>query len=114
MLKKSRFGSPAWAHAPSTRKRNSKNILNQDLPIFKTVADPFGISSLYEGRWLIEPDIGSIKCTMNLEHLRAQIPEGIELELWTGLLTYNLVRIKMRQSGYAANREIRSMSFTET
>ena len=28
--------------------------------------------------------------------------------------TYNLVRLKMMQSGYAAEREIRSMSFTET
>ena len=72
------------------------------------------LGSLYNGRWLIEPDIESIKCTMNLEHLRSQSPEGIERELWTGLLTYNLVRIKMLQSGYAANREIRSMSFTET
>jgi len=40
MPKKSRLGLSAWAHAPSTRERNSKNILNQDLPIFKTVADP--------------------------------------------------------------------------
>jgi len=72
------------------------------------------LGSLYEGRWLIEPDIESIKCTMNRELLRAQSPEGIERELWTGLLTYNLVRIKMLQSGYAANREIRSMNFTET
>ena len=72
------------------------------------------LGSFYEGRWLIEPDIESIKCTMNLEHLCAQRPEGIERELWTGQLTYNLVRIKMLQSGYAANREIRSMSFTET
>jgi len=51
---------------------------------------------------------------MGLEHLRAQSPEGIERELWTGLLTYNLVRLKMLQSGYESNRELRSMSFTET
>lgn len=72
------------------------------------------LGSLYESRWMIEPDIESIKCTMGLEHLRAQSPEGMERELWTGMLTYNLVRLKMLQSGYAANREIRSMSFTET
>jgi len=46
MPKKSRFGLSAWAHAPSTRKRNSKNILNQDLPIFKNVADPFDRSQV--------------------------------------------------------------------
>ncbi len=72
------------------------------------------LGSLYESRWMVEPDIRSIKCTMGLEHLRGQSPETMERELWTGMLTYNLVRTKMLQSGYAAKREIRSMSFTET
>jgi len=72
------------------------------------------LGALYEGRWIVEPDIESIKCTMGLEHLRSQTPEGIQRELWTGLLTYNLVRAKMLQSSFTANREIRSLSFTET
>ncbi len=62
----------------------------------------------------MEPDIGSIKCTLGLEHLRGQSPESLHRELWTGVLTYNLVRLKMLQSGYAAGLEIRSMSFTGT
>jgi putative transposase len=72
------------------------------------------LSSMYEGRWIVEPDIKSIKCTLGLEHLRGQSPESLHRELWTGVLTYNLVRLKMLQSGYAADREIRSLSFTET
>ncbi len=72
------------------------------------------LGALFEGRWMIEPDIRSIKVTMGLEHLRAQSPEAIERELWTAMLTHNLIRVKMLQSGYAANRELRSMSFTET
>jgi hypothetical protein len=72
------------------------------------------IGSVYNGRWIVEPDIGSVKCTMGLEHLRGQSPESLEREIWTAMLTYNLVRLKMMQSGYAAEREIRSMSFTET
>ena len=48
------------------------------------------------------------------EHLRGQSPESLHRERWTGALTYNLVRLKILQSGYAAGREIRSMSFTET
>lgn len=72
------------------------------------------ISDLYESRWNVEPDIRSQKVTMGLEHLRSLTPEGIECELWTGLLAYNLIRIKMLQSGCAARREIRSLSFTET
>jgi hypothetical protein len=72
------------------------------------------LGSIYQGRWMVEPDIESIKCVMGLEHLRGQSPEALEREIWTGMLTYNLVRLKMLQSGYAAGREIRSMSFTET
>jgi hypothetical protein len=72
------------------------------------------LGSMYQGRWMVEPDIESIKCTMGLEHLRSQSPEGLEREIWTGMLTYNLIRTKMLQSGYEARREIRSMSFTET
>lgn len=72
------------------------------------------LGSMYQGRWMVEPDIESIKCTMGLEHLRSQSPEGLEREIWTGVLTYNLVRAKMLQSGYEAWREIRSLSFTET
>lgn len=63
---------------------------------------------------MVEPDVESIKCTMGLEHLRGQSPEALEREIWTGMLTYNLVRLKMLQSGHASGREIRSMSFTET
>jgi len=67
-----------------------------------------------EGRWIVEPDTGSIKCTLGLELLRGQSSESLHRELRTGELTCNLVRLKMLQSGYAAGREILSMSFPET
>lgn len=72
------------------------------------------LGSLYQGRWMIETDIESIKCTMGLEHLRSQSPEGLQRELWTGLFTYNLVRSKMLESARSSNRETRSLSFSET
>jgi len=59
-------------------------------------------------------DTESIKCKIGLEHLRGQSPASMEREIWTGILAYNLVRLKMLQSSYATGREIRSMSFTET
>jgi hypothetical protein len=59
----------------------------------------FWISSLCQGRWMVESDIESIKCTMGIEHLRSQAPEGFRLELWTGPVTYNLVRSKMLKAG---------------
>jgi hypothetical protein len=63
---------------------------------------------------MVETDIESIKCTLGLEHLRGQNLDNLEREIWTGVLTYNFVRLKMLQSGCAAGRENRSMSFTET
>lgn len=95
------------------------NARSEGFTIATTMLDPETatldwLASLYEGRWYVETDIETIKCTIGLEHLRSQSPEGIERELWTGLLCYNLVRLKMLQSGYAADREIRSMSFSET
>lgn len=72
------------------------------------------LGSIYQGRWMVEPDIESIKCTIGLEHLRGQSPASMEREIWTGILAYNLVRLKILQSSYATGREIRSMSFTET
>jgi hypothetical protein len=46
--------------------------------------------------------------------MKSQSPEAIERELWTGLLTYNFVRSKMLQAAYSFDREVRSLSFTET
>jgi hypothetical protein len=95
------------------------NSRSEGFTIASTMLDPetapaSWLASLYEARWYVETDIESIKCTMGLEHLRSQSPEGLERELWTGLLCYNLIRVKMLQSGCVANRDIRSMSFSET
>ncbi|EDL61153.1 hypothetical protein PM8797T_02959 [Gimesia maris DSM 8797] len=35
-------------------------------------------------------------------------------ELWSCLLAYNLIRLKMLQSGMATGRDPRSLSFTTT
>lgn len=72
------------------------------------------LGSVFLGRWMVETDIESIKCTIGVEHLRGQSPDSLERELWTGMMAYNLIRLKMLQGGYAAGREHRSMSFTET
>ena len=72
------------------------------------------LGSVFLGRWMVETDIEWIKCTIGVEHLRGQSPDNLERELWTGMMTYNMVRMKMLQGGHAAGREHRSMSFTET
>lgn len=72
------------------------------------------LGSVYRSRWLVELDIRSIKCSLDMEHLRAKTPEMVRAELWSCLLAYNLIRMKMLQSGVAANRNVRSQSFIRT
>jgi hypothetical protein len=72
------------------------------------------IGSVFRSRWLVELDIRSIKCSLDMEHLRAKTPEMVRAELWSCLLAYNLIRMKMLQSGVGANRDVRSLSFTRS
>jgi len=53
------------------------------------------LGEVYRSRWYVELDIKSLKVTLGLEHLRNKDPAGVFLELWAGLLTYNLIRFKM-------------------
>lgn len=72
------------------------------------------IASIYRSRWLVELDIRSMKVTLNMDILRAKSPEMVLTELWSCLLAYNLIRMKMLQSGITIDRDVRSMSFTQT
>ena len=58
------------------------------------------LGGVYQGRWYVEKDIASQKCMMGLDCLRSLTPEGLLCELWTGLLAYNLVRLKILQSSF--------------
>lgn len=69
------------------------------------------IGSVYHSRWLVELDIRSIKCSLGMDHLRAKTPEMVRTELWSCLLAYNLIRLKMLQSCAASGRDPRSLSF---
>lgn len=70
------------------------------------------ITSVYRSRWLVELDIRAIKCSLGLDILRSQTPAMLKTELWSGLLAYNLLRIKMLQSCAASGRMPRTLSFT--
>jgi hypothetical protein len=72
------------------------------------------IGSVYQGRWLVELDIRSIKCSLGMDILRAKTPPMVRTELWSCLLAYNLTRMKMLQSGIDGSRDVRSMSFTRS
>lgn len=72
------------------------------------------IRSIYESRWLVELDIRAIKCSLNMEMIRAKTPDMVRTELWSCLLAYNLIRLKMLQSCAVSGRDPRSVSFTTT
>jgi hypothetical protein len=72
------------------------------------------IESIYRSRWFVELDIRSMKVSLNMDILRAKSPAMVLTELWSCLLAYNLIRMKMLQSGITIDRDVRSMSFVQT
>ncbi|QDV48192.1 IS4 family transposase [Gimesia fumaroli] len=72
------------------------------------------IAAVYQSRWLIELDIRSIKCSLGMDILRAKSPDMVLTELWSCLLAYNLIRLKMLQSSLSTDRDPRSLSFATT
>jgi putative transposase len=70
------------------------------------------LSDLYRKRWLVEVQLRDIKSSMELDVLRCQTPAMIRQELWTGLLTYNLIRQSLLQSTAAGGYYPHQLSFT--
>lgn len=72
------------------------------------------ITGVYRSRWLVELDIRSIKSSLGMDILRAKTPAMVQTEIWSCLLAYNLIRMKMLQSCSANGRMPRTLSFTTT
>jgi len=72
------------------------------------------ITSVYRSRWLVELDIRSIKCSLDMDIVRAKTPGMVQTEIWSCLLAYNLIRLKMLQSCAVKGRMPRTLSFTTT
>lgn len=72
------------------------------------------LAGIYRGRWRVELDIRSIKCTLGMDILRAKTPEMVRTELWSCLLLYNLIRESMLSAAISTGRSCRSLSFTAT
>jgi len=72
------------------------------------------IASVYRSRWLVELDIRSIKCSLDMDIVRAKTPEMVRVEIWSCLLAYNLIRLKMLQAAAEKGRMPRTLSFTTT
>ena len=72
------------------------------------------LTNVYRSRWLVELDIRSIKCSLAMDIIRAKTPAMVKTEIWSCLLAYNLIRMKMLQSCAANGRMPRTLSFTTT
>lgn len=72
------------------------------------------LAALYRQRWSVELHLRAIKSTMHLDVLRCKTPAMVRLELWTGLLAYNLIRQSILQSARQADRKPCELSLTAT
>lgn len=69
------------------------------------------IAWLYRERWHCELDLRSLKSVMKMAHLRCRTPAMVRKEVWTHLLAYNLVRVKMGEAAKAHDAQPRRLSF---
>ena len=61
------------------------------------------VVALYRMRWHAELDIRAIKTTLDMNELRCKSPEMVEKEIWTFMLAYNLIRMKLLQAAKEKN-----------
>ena len=66
------------------------------------------LAGLYAARWRVETDIGHLKTTLGMDALHWKTEAGVQKELATFAIVYNLVRLIMleasRRQGVAVNR----------
>lgn len=72
------------------------------------------IAELYGYRWNVELDVRSLKCNLNLDHVRCKSPEMVRRELWTTVLAYNLIRSTAAAAALLHSVKPRQISFTST
>jgi hypothetical protein len=98
-------------HTPGFRTKSLvvvSSFLDDDVVSAQDLAD------LYRQRWRVELHLREIKSTMELDVLRGLTPEMVRQELWTGILTYNLIRHSILQSALEAQKPPCHLSFTAT
>ena len=70
------------------------------------------LTDLFAQRWHCELDLRSIKRALGMHHLRCKTPDMVRKELWTYLLAYNLIRVRMAQAAAVHGVMPRKLSFT--
>jgi hypothetical protein len=70
------------------------------------------LTDLFFERWHCELDLRSIKQALGMKHLSTRSPQMVRKDLWTHLLAYNLVRVRMAQAAAVHGVVPRRLSFT--
>jgi hypothetical protein len=81
-------------------------LLDGELHSTKDLTDLFAL------RWHCELNLRSLKQSLGMRRLKCKTPSMVRKELWTYLLAYNLVRVRMAQAGAVHGTLPRQLSFT--
>ena len=86
--------------------------------IVTTLLDPLAypadeIAGLLKQRWSVEGNLRHLKTTMGMEVLRCQSVEGVQKELCTFLLIYNLTRVIMMEASQRQAVALDRISFAD-
>jgi hypothetical protein len=121
----SRFESKQeWESLPETLKMREvratirrKGYRNRTVIIVTTLVDAElysgkELTDLFAQRWHCELDLRSIKRALGMHHLCCKTPDMVRKELWTYLLAYNLIRVRMAQAAAIHGVMPRKLSFT--
>ena len=69
------------------------------------------LQQLYRARWHNELDLRALKETLQMDVLRCKTPELIRKEIWTHIISYNLIRAIIAQAAMKHGIEPRTISF---
>ncbi len=70
------------------------------------------VLAAYRLRWNVELDLRSLKSVMGMDILSCKTPDMIKKEIWTYILSYNLIRQLICQAAAMHKLEPRSISFS--
>jgi hypothetical protein len=88
----------------------------KEIVVVTTLLDPKvyparDITELFLRRWDVETDLGHLKTTMKMDHLRTKSPDMVRREVWAHVLAYNLIRTLMWEAGSRHRVEPLRLSF---
>lgn len=93
-----------------------RGFRTQQLVVVTTLLDPkqypaSEIAQLYRRRWQAELNLRSLKCVLQMDHLRCKTPHRVRNEFYMHLTAYNLIRRAMALAAAQSGVEPWTVSF---